>query len=174
MARFLHRLYASACRKSCYLFLASAWILGLWFGVLFFRYSCSTIVPLIRSAVFSPASFISLFFSLLLPFLFSAFAVYLSCPGLLYLICMMKALIFSCISCGLFYAFPGCGWLVHSLFLFTDQICVILLFVYWCRHSSGLRQFSVTSLFVNVACLSVAAVVDHYIVAPLLNRIMII
>ena len=174
MARFLHRLYSSACRKSCYIFLACSWIMGLGFGVLLFRYSDSSILSLMRAAVSSRFSIVSLLFSLLLPFLFSVFAVYISCPGLLYPVCFFKAVTFGYVSCALFSAFPGCGWLVRSMYLFADQIGVMLLFMYWQRHISCFRRFSLTGCGAYIALIVLAAGVDFYWISPFLRRIIML
>lgn len=174
MARFLHRLYSSVCRKSCYILLACSWILGLGLGVLLFRYSGSGIVSLVGAAVIDRFSIVGLLSSLLLPFLFSALAVYISRPGLLYLICLAKAAAFGYLSCALFSAFPGCGWLVRLLFLFADQTGIILLFVYWQRHISGFRRFSMAGIGVYFAVILVAAGTDYCWIAPLLRKVIIL
>ena len=172
MARSLYRLYNSISRKSDYIFLALSWIAGLFSGAGLFRYSGSTLLSLMPSAALSRLSIVDSLLSLLLPFLFSALAVYISCTGLLYPICFAKALSFGYISCGVFAAFPGSGWLVHGLLMFSNQICVILLFLYWQRHISGFRRFYMGSFIVYMVVICAAAYTDAVYIAPLLNRIM--
>ena len=171
MVRFLHCLYSSVCRKSCYIVLACAWILGLGFGGFLFRYD-SSIVSLMEAAVTGCFSIVGLLGSLLLPFLFSAFAVYISSPWLLYLICFAKAVSFGGVFCALSCAFPGSGWLLRHLVLFADQIGVLLLLVYWQRHISGFRRFSAAGCGMHFTVLLVIAGVDFYMIAPFLRRLM--
>ena len=174
MARYLYRLCVCISRKSPYILLALSWLLGLVSGAVLFRCCNVYLLSVMPSVLVSRLSIVNSLLSLLLPFLFSAVAVYLSCPAMLWVVCFAKALCFGYISCGVFLLFPDCGWLVHALLLFSDQICVILLLVYWQRHISGYRRFCIMGICAYVLVLCSAVYVDVVHIAPFLNRIMTI
>lgn len=172
MALFLHSSYPSAFRKCCHWFLALAWVLGLGFGTVIFRYTGSVFVSLVPLAAKSQPSIVGLLISGFLPFLFSAFAVYISAPRLLYGICIGKAFLLAYAVCGIHAAFPGSGWLIRWLLLFTDCCSAGLLYHYWQRHISGLRGFSARALAIYGGLIFLAAVVDQSYISPLLRVVL--
>jgi len=174
MARYLYRFCGSISRKSHYIFLALSWFSGLFLGAVLYRRSSFFLLSVMPSVLLGRLSIVNSLLSLLLPFLFSAFALYISCPVLLCAVSFVKALSFGYISCGIFSAFPGCGWLVHGLLLFSDQVCVILLLLYWQRHISGFRRFCFPRFCAYAMALVAAVCVDVVYIAPFLNRIMTI
>ena len=170
MARFLHPFVSGTFRKCAPGVLALSWVLGLGFGGLVFRYAGSHLVSRMPLAAMSQPSIPGLLTSSLLPFLFSAFAVYFSVPRLLYGICFCKAFLLGYVTCGVFRAFGEAGWLVRWLFLFTDLWCAALLYHYCRRHISGLRGVSFHSLCMYGSLLILAALVDRQFISPLLQR----
>jgi len=172
MARFFHPVFSSPFRKSeCY-FLAFAWVMGLVSGSFVFRYSGSDLVSQMPLAANSQPSIFGLLTSCLLPFLFSAFAVYIRATRLLCGICFMKAFLVSYVSWGVLYAFSGCGWLVRGLLLFTDIWGTVLLYHYCHRHISGLRSFSAGVLGLYASALVLVSGVDQGFISPLLRRLL--
>lgn len=173
MARFLYRLSSFTLRKVPILLLALSWLFGLGIGGVIFRYAGRDIVPWMPVAASCHLSIHSLLGSLLLPFLFAVFAVYVSLPSLLYPICFGKAVSFSCIVCAVTQSFPQGAWLVRLLLLFSDQIAVVLLLVFCLTHISGERRFSAVNAGGYFAAVAVCAAVDVGYVAPFLQGLLI-
>ena len=73
------------------------------------------------------------FFLVLLPFLLSAFAVCVSAPRLLIVICAVKAFIFAFCGFGICLIYQRCSWLVLPLCMFSDIFSAPVLYLYWLR-----------------------------------------
>jgi hypothetical protein len=172
MGRFLQPVFFSGFRKQNPGSLAFVWLTGLILGGMAFRYAGSDLVSQMPLAVQSQPSIFGLLASCLLPFLFSAFAVYLHAPRLLYGICFLKAFIFAYISWGVMGAFGGSGWLLRGLLLFSDLWGAAVLFFYCQRHISGLRGFSFCAFGIYVCMLVLVSGVDHSFISPLLRRLL--
>ena len=122
---------------------------------------------LMRMAASSPVSIAGLFASVFLPFLFSAFAVYLGKPKLIYFICFIKAALFSFGSFTALTAFASAGWLVRFLLQFSDIVMLpaFCWFSLRCITDTGLfkRDFSICLfLFLLIGSL------DYCMVSPFL------
>ncbi len=174
MARFLHSIYSCAIRKCDKLFLALSWVTGLGFGSLIFRYAGSTLASQMPLAVKCQPSIIGLLTSVMLPFLVSAFAVYIRAPWLLYGVCCLKSFGLAYVSCAVFCAFDSAGWLIRGLFMFTDICGSVALYLYWYRHISGVRSFSWRALGVYCAVVFLAARVDLCFISPMLRRCLLL
>ena len=171
MARFLHAVYSFCIRKWDKFLLAFCWVAGLGFGGSGFRYAGSIFVSQMPLAVVSQPSIFGLLISSALPFLFSAFAVYIQLPWLMYGICFLKASSAAYVSCGVFAVFGASGWLVRWLFLFTDIIGTALLYSYCHRHISGVRKFSISCLAAYAGALFLLISADYSFVSQLLLRV---
>lgn len=169
MARFLHSMYSFTIRKSDHLFLALSWVFGLGLGSFVFRYAGSDLASQMPLAAMRQPSIFGLLTSFLIPFLFSAFAVYISAPRLLYGICFLKAFSLSYVICGVFSAFNTAGWLVFRMLLFTDLVGTVLLYLYWLRHISGARRISSLRLAGYLTAVLLTLWIDFSYVAPLLR-----
>lgn len=141
MARFLHHDFSCLRRKAPVLFLASFYLAGLISGILLFR-QAEPSASLMRGAFPCAVSIVHLLSVSVLPFLFSAAAVYFSKPHLLYGIAFGKALTFSFVFAWATQAFAEAGWLARALLMFTDLGTMPLLLLYWLRHIPGARRFS--------------------------------
>ena len=86
--------------RSCIL-LAFCWTSGFIAGFLFYNYNLHTLSSLMRRIVFTPVSIVGLTLTFLLPFLFSAFAVFNHTPIWIFPISAYKAFSFSIVSIGL-------------------------------------------------------------------------
>lgn len=169
MARFLHSIDSFTIRKYDKYILALSWISGLGFGALVFRYAGSDFASQMPLAATSQPSIFGLLTSSVLPFLFSAFAVYICAPRLLFGICFVKAFILAYVSCGVFSAFGSGSWLVFRMLLFTDLCCTVLLYLYWLRHISGVRGFSFPRLAGYLTAVFLTAWVDIACISPQLR-----
>ena len=166
MARFLHPDLSSSLRKWGNLVLALSFISGIFFGVFCFRIAGYSLHSLMDRAVRCPVSIVSLLIPFGVPFLFSAAAVYLCIPGVLPAICFGKVFMFSFVSCAVLDTFQGSGWLIRSLFLFSDMLCLILLYLYWVRHVSGCGRFSKTEVFFFLFAAVMISWIDYYVIYP--------
>ena len=173
MARFLHPIDSFTIRKKRQLLLAFSWILGLGAGALAFRYAGDILVSLMPLAVHSQLSIVSLLLSISLPFLLSAFAVFISCPGLWLVVGFGKAFAYSYLVCGVLACFGSAGWLIRWLLLFTDSCSAALLYGYAARFVPGLQVFSPAGL---LGCLTVVALlvgIDYVYFSPLLQALLL-
>lgn len=148
---------------------------------LFFAFSLAIILAsmfeesfllLMRTVISCRVSIVGLFTVSYLPFLFSAFAVYIRKTMLLLHIIGIKSFIF--VFCGLacYAAFPSCGWLVRTLLQFSDFLLLPVLCWFSVRHMSGhgnlKRDFAFcTALFV------IAGSVDYCVVSPFLVMLIV-
>ena len=122
---------------------------------------------LMRAAVSDRVSIVGLFTVSYLPFLLSAFAVYIRKPKLLFAVFITKAFMF--VFCGLacVSAFPSGSWLIRALFQFSDLLLLPALCYFIVRHMTGCgnlkRDFSLcTVLFI------IAGSLDYCVVSPFL------
>ena len=171
MARFLHSVCSFCTRKRDKLVLAFFWVLGLLVGDFVFRYGRSTLLSLMSLAVTSRPSFLGLLVSSFIPFLFSAYAVYIGFPWLLHGICFFKAAALGYLAKGIFTAFGSVGWLIRWLFLFTDIISSAVLYCYCCRHISGVRKMTFRNVSAYGILLAVISIFDHRVISALLVRV---
>lgn len=167
MARFFHQCDTFTRRRFHYAALAFSWVIGLGFGALTFGYGKDSLVSLMPSALSSRLSIVGLLSSTLLPFLFSVFAVYISVPQVLIVICLAKAFLYAYISCGVYQAFGSAGWLAHWILMFTDTLSIPVLYLFWLRHVSGCRRFRAGGTGLYLVLLLLIAITGHFFLAPL-------
>ena len=144
--------------------LSICWLVGLSCGIFLFLYAGTPVISLMRRAPVGSVSIVSLFCIGLLPFLFTACAVFVSELRLLFLICFCKAFLFSFAFTGISVAFFSAGWLICILLLFTDGIGCIVLYSIWVRLLSGRRTYWFVGLLFTVA----ATCVSYKIITPFL------
>lgn len=171
MARLLHRNFPHLFRKWNSVLLALYWCAGLIFGGIGFRCTGNSFLSLMRMVPGGPVSIVSLLTSLLLPFLFSAFAVSCSMPRLLYGVCFFRAFLFSFVSCGTAAAFGSAGWLVWLIFMLPDVVCAAVLYLYCLRHISGHRRFSGLEAGVCMMTAAMLGSLDYFYISPFLAGI---
>ena len=105
---------------------------------------------------------------LLLPFLLSAMAVFLSQTWLLYVIGFFKAFSFGFCCALTQFAFGDSGWLIRLLLFFSDSWSLPLLCWFCLRHLDGQLRTVKIDL---AACLGLTiffALMDSWMVAPFL------
>lgn len=171
MARFFCRIFTHNPRKYSLLFLAFVWLMGLIFGIYYSSFGGSSYFSLMRSAACSPVSIVGLLSVALLPFLFSAFAVYTRSNFLLWMLCFIKGCLFAFVSMGVFAAYGNAGWLVRLLMMFSDLLCLVFLWLCWIRCAcTGFRN----SLPAVAGCGCISAVIvglDYLFVSPILAKL---
>ncbi len=156
-------------RKETIPFLASAWLLGLVSGSFFSVSAGNSFLLTMRAAASSHVSIFGLLASILLPLLFSAFAVYISQPWLLVPIAFGKAFFFSYLALAVLSAFGSAGWLIRWLLMFSDSLSLPVLWWYWLRAVSGRRKFADTAAAFLAAL--VIGSVDFYMISPVLANL---
>lgn len=169
MARFLHHSDSCTLRKWSARLLAFSWILGLGCGGLVFRFAGESIVSLMPIAVSGPVSIVGLLTCTLLPFLFTAFAVYVSLPWLLIVVSFCKSFLYAYVSCAVLTAFGSAGWLVRALLLFSDTCGAVLLYSCWLWYLDRGRRSSVFGVCAYSIAAAAAALMDGLYIAPLLQ-----
>ena len=143
---------------------------GLILGTLFAAFADTSYVPLMRLAASSPVSILCHLASQLLPFLIAAYAVNISGLWLLYTVCSCKLFFFAYTGALIWIAFGSAGWLVRSLFLFSDIILVPVLCWYGYRRAIGnLSEKNDFWLCIGIA--TATALIYCFSISPFLVKI---
>ena len=171
MARFFHQELPTWWRKGCTAFLALSWLAGLLFGAAMFLSAGNHILPWMRGVPYGSVSISGLLCVTALPFLFSAFAVYISEPRLLLLVSFGKAFLFSYVSLGILSCFGSAGWLIRWLLMFSDLMFLPALYWFWQRHISGSFRFSGTESLLMLSFCMLVGSIDYCCVSPLLAEL---
>ena len=161
-----------AFRKWSRWLLAFCWIVGLGLGVLTFRHTGEYTVATMYLRKWDQVSIISLFSCALLPFLFSAFAVYLHRPGLLLIICLVRAFLYGYVLLSVCSAFSGAGWLLRWLLLFTDSCTAALFFGYSWRHIHDTFGYFAAGFGFCTAAVAMIVGVDYKFILPFLRQLL--
>lgn len=169
MARLFHRNLPVRRRKYSFLILALCYLSGLLFGALASRFAGNRLDLLMRGALSGAVSIVGLLCITVVPFLFSAFAVYLSHPALLFLVSFAEAFLFCFVSLGVMRCAGSAGWLIRWLLCFSGSVFAPVLYLYWLRHLtepfSGLEAAGMLSL-----CLLIGSV-DYRLISPFLAEL---
>ena len=158
-------------RRYCALLLALCWLAGIVSGILLAAVADTSIGSLMCRAVYSPVSIVGIFSILLLPFLFSALAVYIFKPWLLYVIAFFKGISVSYVACGMLLAFSSEGWLLCQLLMFSDLVGLPLLFWYWLCHLGRECEYSSARSFFVFSLLFLIGSIDICCVSPFLAKL---
>ena len=173
MARFLHHEFFCARRKRNLWVLASVWVLGLGSGIWAFAYAGSSLLPLMRSTLSGTVSIVSLLCVTGLPFLFSAFAVFISCHWLIFPIAFCKGFCFSFAATGLLQAFGSAGWLIRPLLCFADSVSMPLLYWFWLSCFRTDDRLWRPRAVLAAALLLLLGSVDYCLISPFLADLII-
>jgi len=142
------------------------WVLGLVSGMILQLCSGGFFPSLMLGIPLGSVSIVSLFTSVFLPFLFSAFAVYISQPLLLHFIAFWKAFAFSFVSTGMVICFGSSGWLIRLLLMFSDWVTMPILFWYLHCHDSSAYHFSGIEFFVICVLILCIGSFDYVYILP--------
>lgn len=168
MARFLHYHLPDLWRKGAWFFLAFSWLSGLICGICAFSCAGNSAFSVMRGAFSGSVSIVGLLGVTVLPFLFSAFAVFISKPGLLLVASFGKAFLASYVSLAVMLAFGSAGWLIRWLLCFSSCAAAPLLYWYWLRYISGERKFSGFEVFLLISLLIFIGSLDYCVILPFL------
>ena len=167
MGNIFRRFVSIFFRNSSLLLLLLIWFLGLLLGSFLTAALGESFFLLMRTAASSRVSIVGLIASSYLPFLFSAFAVYIGKPKLLYLCCFVKALLFASCAYASLTAFQSAGWLVRCLLQFSDILLVPALCWFSIQQVSGEGSLRRDFSFCTVLFL-LAGSLDYCVVSPFL------
>lgn len=174
MARFLHHdVSFTRCKVSLYI-LASVWTLGLLSGIWVFASADGSLLSLMRSAAYGSVSIVSLLIMTGLPFLFSAFAVYISCPWLVFPIAFCKGLCLSFVSLGILLSYGNGGWLMGFLVGFCDVVTLPLLYWFWRCCFRDKDPLWRCRCLITAAFLILAGSVEYSLIQPFLAGLSIL
>lgn len=140
------------------------WLTGLTCGMFLSLYAGTPILSMMRGILYDSVSIVSLVVTGLIPFLFTAYAVFISKPRLVLAVCFLKAYLLSFVSTEISAAFASAGWLVRSLILLHNSAVCVMLHLLWIRVLSGRK----VHWFIISIGIVVASVVSFYIISPLL------
>ena len=153
------------CQRTCIYILACLWILGLLLGIYTAVQSGDSFSLMMRGRDLTVSIF-GLLLTVVLPFLLSAIAVYLSHPFLLLGIVFGKAFLFGYCCCGLLTVYGDAFWLIQPLLMFSDLLSLPFLMRFWLRSFRQPEQLRIRSCLLLLVIPVAIAVVDICIVSP--------
>ena len=159
-------------RRGAAVGLVLLFLFGLLLGVWLSGSASDSLFSPMRAVVSSRVSIIGLLSSLLLPLLFSAFAVYIGRPVLLIPIAFWKAFSFSYLSWGLLQAWNSAGWLIASLLLFSSACSLPVLCWYWLGQIHR-PEFRLLPLCIAAGALILIGILNYCLILPFLAVIII-
>ena len=166
MDRFLHLILPTRVCKEPAVNLACSFLAGLLFGACASIAASDTLFPMMRAVAFGCVSIFGLLSAILLPLLFSAFAVYIGQRWLIFLIAFVKAFLFAFLGIGIMNAFGSAGWLVRWLLMFSDSFTLPLLWWFWLRAFSDRRTTSLRFAALIAAAAIIIGSFDYTVVSP--------
>jgi len=172
VARLLQWIFPQQSRKYHNIFLAFVWLLGLNCGIALFRMSQTTSFSLMHGVFDCSVSIVGLLSVSLLPFLFSAFAVYIRSYLFLVVLCFIKSCLFAFVSMGLICTYTSAGWLIRLLMMFSDICSLVPLWWCWIRSSSNVPFDSYRSVVIASFAAVIISCLDYYLVSPILVKLL--
>lgn len=146
--------------------LACSFLFGLVLGCVSFFITSDSFLLWMRGADYRCMSIVGLLLVLLLPFLSSAFAVYIHQRWLLFPISFLKAFSFAFLYTGFGCAYPGSGWLIRYFVMFSDILTLPLLWLFWIRTLRGSDRLFSKETVLTLAVAVCVGYFDFTIVSP--------
>lgn len=172
MDLFFHFRLPHFLRRDLSFHLAFSWVLGSVFGAITSFYASDSLLSLMRMTAVSPVSIVSLLSAILLPLLFSAFAVYISNVWLLIPAAFFKAFLYHFFCFGILRSFGSAGWLIRLLLIFSDTLTLPVLWMYWLRSIKGTREGLAFRTIPAVCAVFLIGSVDYSVISPFLAQIL--
>lgn len=173
MVSFFRTFFQPPSRRDSAIVLAFTLLSGFILGAYVATLAEPSSFSLMRSAADGCVSIVSLLSALLLPFLFTAFAVYIAKPWLLIPIAFFKAFFFSYLGTEIIFLFGGSGWLLRLLLMFTDSLSMPVLCWFWVRIYSGRKVLNVRCLTTAVVILFGIVCLDYRLISPFLVNLLL-
>lgn len=148
------------------------WIVGLIVGIGLGCFSSAYLSDLIQACLTTHLRFYALLSSMIVPFFLAYMSFALGWYPLLYLLMFSEAFLISYHSTILQYVYPGAGWLLSLLLLFSDLICSAVLWMFCIRsvRCCG-RQFAFRMIPAFAAVFLICSV-DYSLVSPFLGVVL--
>ena len=121
---------------------------------------------------FSCSAGVSLWIPVLMPLLFSGFAVYAGWSVLLIPVAFWKALSFSYVATGVISAWGSAGWLVFALAMFASSCSLPVLWWYWLQHIGG-EGFRGRTFLTALGAMLLIGWAELLVISPFLLKILI-
>lgn len=144
------------------------WCAGLFLGTSLAGQAEPASVSLMRAAASRQVSILNLLFVLFIPFLLSAFAVFLSQRWLLFPIALGKAFSFGYTAGLIGCAYGTAWWLVRPLLMFSDCLAVPLLCWFMLRCLADHRRALWWDLALCAGITAMIGSIDIVVIAPFL------
>lgn len=128
-------------RKHSAFKLAFCWVSGFAYGIASYSSGNDILDSLMYHSVSGQTSIAALLSVNLLPALLSAFAVFLSAPAALLIVCFGRAVLIGFVSTGILCSFGYGSWLVYIISCFSDLLITPCLYFYWLRHLCGSETY---------------------------------
>lgn len=148
-----------------------AWILSLILGTLCAAFADPSLLAMMRLAASGRMSIVGVAAACFLPFLISAYAVFIDRPGLMAGVCACKAFGFAYCGGIARRAFGSAGWLVQPLLQFSSVFTLPLLCCFCLRHISGGKKNAVRDLLICIGLTAALAGIDYFVVSPFLAEL---
>ena len=147
-------------------------ILGLLCGIYIASHASEELVLWMRTVPSHSASIVGLLAVCILPLILSYLVVHSGRIWLFLFLLLLKSLSWSCCSFLILSAFSSAGWLMHALFLFSDNCSLLLLS--WCaiHHLSGVRCCSQRSWGLFLVLSVAVACVDYCVISPFTTQLL--
>ena len=158
-------------RNTVLLTLYLSFLLGLLAGSYCSFFADPYIFSLMRMATSCRVSIVGSLAALLLPFAFSAFAIYTSCVRLLYLIAFAKAFTFSFLSTGFLQILGDSGWLFQLLLMFGNLASLPLLCWLWLHTCNNGRDSNLHCALVVLPVVCAIGYFDYCCISPFLANL---
>ena len=168
MHSILHKRLSVFFRRKSVVLLALWWFAGFVLGAFTANRVSYSFTSLMRMAVSFRVSIVSSLMVSLLPLSVSALVVYLDKPAGIFAIAFLKAVCYGFCSAGIRCAYGSAAWLVHFLFLFSDNLSVLVLFWFWLRHTAGRKLAVWSDLTVCAVICAGIGILDSCLVSPFL------
>ena len=172
MVSFFRTDFASHSRRRLAVILAFTWCAGLILGAYTAILADIPFFSMMRTAPDARVSIPGLLAVMLLPFLFSAFAVYVSSLWLLVPIAFSKAFLFSYLSTGLSAVAGTSGWLLRFLWMFSDCLTVPVLLWFWFSACSKRREAALINAAAALPVLIGICYLDLQVISPFLVNLL--
>lgn len=158
-------------RKVCRLVLAFSWLTGLLAGFAFYSPAGHILDPWMCGRAFAPVSIRPLLCVTLLPFLFSAFAVFISRPWLIYPLAFSKAFLLGLIGLAVQRCWGSAGWLARWMLCFSSAASGPLLYWYWLRHIDGRQGYAFSETALVFSSAAILGSMNFFVIVPLAVRL---
>ena len=145
--------------------LSTVWLAGLVLGFFVAVKTISDLRPYFLVLCTQSNCFLSVFFIILMPFLFSVcFAHFFSANSVL-IVVFLKAAVFAFVACSYVCCWGSAGWLISRILLFSDFLGIPVLIWMWYRIFCGRLKKNDVILFLlllSIICIADCFFVSHF------------